>query len=122
MKLRLLAVGTKMPAWVTETFKSYNQRLPKIQQLELKEISPVPRNKSTPADKAKTMEGERILAALKPNEMLVLFDEKGYTSAMKEVILLFYSLQFFDEMAINYTICSIVYSFVDEKGVYFYPI
>ncbi len=29
MKLQLIAVGTKMPAWVTEGFTEYQRRFPK---------------------------------------------------------------------------------------------
>ena len=85
MKIRILAVGQKMPKWVSETFSNYNQRLNKSQQLELIEIPPVVRNKSTTAEKAKETEGERILSKLKASEIIVLFDEKGKSISTKEL-------------------------------------
>ena len=58
MKIRILAVGNKMPSWVSETYKNYNQRLTKNQQVELLEIPPVLRNKTTNSTKAKALEAE----------------------------------------------------------------
>ena len=40
MKLRLLAVGNKMPDWVEQGFHEYARRLPKDCTIELVEISP----------------------------------------------------------------------------------
>ena len=77
MKIRLLAVGQKMPKWVQQTFAEYNNRLNKSQQLTLVEISPVHRSKTMNADKAKIIEGQSILSALKPNEKIILLDETG---------------------------------------------
>lgn len=85
MKIRILAVGQKMPKWVSETFSNYNQRLSKNQQIELIEIPPVVRNKSITAEKAKETEGERILSKLKASEIIVLFDEKGKSITTKEL-------------------------------------
>jgi len=36
MKIKLIAVGTKMPAWVTTAFKEYQKRLPKQCELGMK--------------------------------------------------------------------------------------
>lgn len=83
MKIRLLAVGQKMPKWVQQTFNDYNQRLAKSQQIELVEISPVHRSKTTNPIKAMQTEGEHILAALKPHEKLILLDEFGKTISTK---------------------------------------
>ncbi len=77
MKIRLLAVGQKMPKWVQQTFNDYNNRLARTQQLELVEIPPVHRGKTTSPIKAKQVEGECILSALKPHEKLILLDELG---------------------------------------------
>ena len=42
MRLFLLAVGTRMPAWVTEGFAEYQKRMPPDMRLELEEI-PLPK-------------------------------------------------------------------------------
>ena len=38
MKIKLLAVGTKMPAWVTTGYQEYAKRLPADMQLQLQEL------------------------------------------------------------------------------------
>ena len=83
MKIRVLAVGQKMPKWVQQTFKEYNNRLSKSQQIELQEISPIHRSKTMNVDKAKYMEGENILAALKDSEKIIVLDEKGKSISTK---------------------------------------
>jgi 23S rRNA (pseudouridine1915-N3)-methyltransferase len=83
MKIRILAVGQKMPKWVQQTYAEYNQRLVKSQQLELIEIAPEHRSKTTSTDKAMDAEGKRILAAIKPQEKLILLDEFGKSISTK---------------------------------------
>lgn len=83
MKIRLLAVGQKMPQWVQQTFNDYNNRLVKNQQLELVEIPPVHRSKTTNPIKAMQVEGQHILSALKPHEKLILLDELGKAISTK---------------------------------------
>lgn len=77
MKIRLLAVGHKMPKWVQQTFSDYNNRLPKVQQLELVEIAPIHRSKTINTQVAMQKEADNILASIKPNETLIVLDEKG---------------------------------------------
>lgn len=83
MKIRILAVGQKMPKWVQQTYAEYNQRLSKSQQLELIEIAPEHRAKTTNRHKAMEAEGKRILSALKANEKIVLLDEYGKSISTK---------------------------------------
>ena len=46
MKINLVAVGTKMPAWVTQGFDEYSKRLPRECQLQLVEIPAAKRGKT----------------------------------------------------------------------------
>lgn len=85
MKIRLLAVGQKMPTWVKDTFNQYNIRLPRNQQIELKEIPPAHRSRSANSESGKKAEGECILSALKETERLVLLDEKGKLISTKDL-------------------------------------
>ena len=85
MKIRLLAVGQKMPKWVQQTFNDYNKRLPKNQQVELQEITPVHRSKTTNTQKAKQEEGYSIISFLKPQEKLILLDEFGTALSTKSL-------------------------------------
>lgn len=79
MRLRLLAVGTRMPAWVDEGFKEYAKRLSGDISLELVEISAGKRTKGADLARLKEQEGEALLAALKPRERVIALDVLGRT-------------------------------------------
>lgn len=76
MKVRLLAVGQKMPAWVEAGYQEYAGRMPPECRLELVEIPLAQRGKSQPVERAMRQEGERMLGALS-NEMLIALDVRG---------------------------------------------
>ncbi|MGS2743784.1 23S rRNA (pseudouridine(1915)-N(3))-methyltransferase RlmH [Halomonas sp. LS-001] len=79
MKLRMLAVGTKMPAWVDEGVETYRKRLPRDFTLEIEEIPLGQRGKNADVSKARLQESERIRARLKGDEYLVALEVKGKT-------------------------------------------
>jgi 23S rRNA (pseudouridine1915-N3)-methyltransferase len=63
VRLRLVAVGTRMPAWVDEGFKDYAARLPRECRLELREVALGRRSRGGDTSRAVADEGERLLAA-----------------------------------------------------------
>lgn len=77
MKLRLIAVGTRMPAWVETAFADYCARLPPEYGFALSEIAVTPRGKNADIARLKTAEGERILKAVPARARLVALDERG---------------------------------------------
>lgn len=77
MRFILLAVGTKMPAWVTTGFQEYQKRMPPHLKLELQEIEPVRRVSKGTTDKAKEIEAKAILAALPKRAYIIALDEHG---------------------------------------------
>lgn len=77
MKLRLLAVGTKMPAWVEHGYQEYAKRLPHDCALELVEIAPGHRAKNTSKEKAMQQEAEALKKAIRPQDHVVALDVKG---------------------------------------------
>lgn len=77
MRFILLAVGTKMPAWVTTGFTEYQKRMPAHMQLVLREIEPVRRVSKAVSDKAKEIEAKAILEALPKRAYIVALDEHG---------------------------------------------
>ena len=52
MKIQLIAVGTKMPAWVEHGFEEYRRRFPKEMPFELVEIEPGLRGKGRDPQRA----------------------------------------------------------------------
>jgi 23S rRNA (pseudouridine1915-N3)-methyltransferase len=85
MRLRLLAVGTRMPSWVDEGFGEYAKRLSGDISLELVEISAGKRTKGADLARLKEQEGEALLAALKPQERVIALDVLGRTLATEDM-------------------------------------
>ncbi|MBW3567332.1 MAG: 23S rRNA (pseudouridine(1915)-N(3))-methyltransferase RlmH [Proteobacteria bacterium] len=77
MKIRLLAVGQKMPTWVNEGYKDFATRMPPECRLDLVELPLAQRSKSRPTARAIEQEGERMLAVLSERERLVALDVRG---------------------------------------------
>lgn len=74
-RLRMLAVGTRMPGWVQTGFAEYQKRLPRDYALELREI-PLSRRAGT---QAVGEEGDALLASLAGEELVVALDVQGKT-------------------------------------------
>ncbi|GAA4892149.1 23S rRNA (pseudouridine(1915)-N(3))-methyltransferase RlmH [Ferrimonas pelagia] len=62
MKLKLIAVGTKMPGWVTTGFTEYQRRFPRDMALQLVEIPAGKRGKNADIARILEKEGEAMLA------------------------------------------------------------
>ncbi|MBB1126717.1 23S rRNA (pseudouridine(1915)-N(3))-methyltransferase RlmH [Thiospirillum jenense] len=77
MRIRVLSIGRKMPAWVNDGWMTYARRLPIECALELIEIEPVVRTRGGDHSRALTIEGERLLAALPKRAWLVALTEHG---------------------------------------------
>ena len=77
MKIHLIAVGKKMPEWINAGYAEFSKRMPPELQINLIEITPSIRNKTTPIEKNIKEEGERIQSAIPANSKLIVLDEKG---------------------------------------------
>ena len=77
MKLVILAVGNKMPDWITNGFDEYAKRMPPELRIELKEIKPEQRSSGRNAESVMAAEKQRIEAALPKNARVVALDERG---------------------------------------------
>ena len=77
MKIQLIAVGTKMPDWVTTGFNEYQRRFPKDMPLELVEIPAGKRGKNADIARILHKEGELTLAAAGKNARIVTLDIPG---------------------------------------------
>mgnify|MGYP003530496038 FL=1 len=77
MKARLIAVGERAPAWVSEGFSEYQKRLSHWLPLERTEIAPGIRGKGRDAARAQLDEGQRVIAALPKNAHVVLLEGRG---------------------------------------------
>ncbi len=77
MKIKLIAVGQKMPDWVTKAYQTYAQRLPKDCCLELIEVAAAKRSKNRLAEQWCEQEGESILKVIAKNDWVVALDVTG---------------------------------------------
>ena len=75
MRVRVIAVGTRMPAWVRGACDEYLKRLRAL-AVSLTEIEPGLRSRASPAQ-AVAQEGERLLGAVRPGDHVVVLDERG---------------------------------------------
>lgn len=77
MRIRLIAVGSKMPGWVEEGWREYIKRLPADVQLELVEIPLVTRRKNADIKRLIDQEGDAMLAKVSPGERIVTLEVTG---------------------------------------------
>jgi 23S rRNA (pseudouridine1915-N3)-methyltransferase len=77
MQITLIAVGTRMPAWVTEGYREYARRMPRECSLALTEVPLGRRGKSRPVERAVTEEGSRMLAAVSEKQRVIALDVGG---------------------------------------------
>ncbi len=91
MKIRIVALGQRMPPWVNAAFDDYARRLPREFALELLEVKPEPRERAKTVTRVLAAEAVRIAAATK-GWLVVALDERGEawtTSRLAEFLFLF---------------------------------
>lgn len=81
MKIQIITIGKTSASYLKEGIDIYLKRLHHYAKVEWKEL-PDAAAKGLAADPLKKKEGEAILQNIKPDEALILLDEKGkhYTS------------------------------------------
>jgi 23S rRNA (pseudouridine1915-N3)-methyltransferase len=77
MNIHLIAIGRKMPAWVSQGFNEYARRLPADYQLKLTEIGAKTRSKTADLKRIKEQEGQLLLAAVPNDAVIIALDEGG---------------------------------------------
>jgi len=77
MRIRLIAVGTKMPTWVNEGFEEYRKRLNQDVTLELVEIPAGKRGKNADLNRITEKEGEQMLTAVQGGDYVITLDVQG---------------------------------------------
>lgn len=76
MKLQIVAVGQRQPAWADAAVEDYLARFPADFAVTLKEVRPEPRT-GTPVERLLAAEAERLRAAVPPGHLIVALDERG---------------------------------------------
>jgi 23S rRNA (pseudouridine1915-N3)-methyltransferase len=76
MKLRIISVGHKMPAWVESACSEYIKRMPRELSIEIVEIKPEKRAAGNNAENIQAIEAKRILE-IAGKDFLIACDERG---------------------------------------------
>ena len=84
MRLTLLAVGDKLPAWAEAATADYLKRMPREARVELLTVKPEKRSGQS-ADSLKQAEAARLLDKLPANARLVALDEHGRQLSTREL-------------------------------------
>ncbi len=77
MQIHLVAVGQKMPQWVNEGYSEFAKRLPQECRLKLHEIPAGKRGKNSDIKRILQREGERMLAVLPKDCLVIALDVQG---------------------------------------------
>jgi 23S rRNA (pseudouridine1915-N3)-methyltransferase len=77
MRIHLLAVGTRLPAWQAAGVRDYLRRFPPQFELRVVEIAAARRSKAIPLQRILAEEGTRLLAAIPANARVVALDAGG---------------------------------------------
>jgi 23S rRNA (pseudouridine1915-N3)-methyltransferase len=85
LKLRVLAVGHRMPAWAEAGFNEYARRMPPHARIELVAIKPEARSAAKPVSRVLEAEEKRIRAAFPARCVRVVLDERGALLSTKEL-------------------------------------
>ena len=86
MRITVLAVGGKMPAWVGEGVAEYSKRLPRELRLDWRDLPLAQRSKKN-ADTAalREKEGDQILKAIPEGDRVVALDVRGKSWSTEEL-------------------------------------
>jgi 23S rRNA (pseudouridine1915-N3)-methyltransferase len=77
MHIHLIAVGTRMPSWISQGYEDYARRLPRECTLRLVEIPLGRRSRSQSPAQAVEEESRRMLAAIPERSLVVALDVGG---------------------------------------------
>ena len=76
MRLRVVALGHRMPPWAGEAVAEYARRLPRELAFDLVELKPAPRDRGRSVAQVLADEARRVLAACAGARIIAL-DERG---------------------------------------------
>ena len=84
MRINLIAIGKKMPDWISHGIEHYKKQLPKNYNFTITALESQTR-KSISAENTKNLEEKLILDAASGSTLLIAFDELGKQPSSKEL-------------------------------------
>lgn len=77
MRIHLIAVGSRLDAWVYQGYEEYAKRLAHECTLQLVEVPALKRGKNADIERITREEGQKLLAAIPKGARVVVLDVKG---------------------------------------------
>lgn len=77
MRLLLVAVGQRQPAWADTAYEDFAKRFPPEMRLELKAVKAEPRSAGKSTEQLMAAEAQRLEATLPKSVRRVILDERG---------------------------------------------
>ena len=84
MRINLIAIGKKMPDWISHGIEHYKKQLPKNYNFTITALESQNR-KTISAENTKNLEEKLILDAASGSSLLIAFDERGKQQSSKEL-------------------------------------
>ena len=85
MQIHLIAVGTRMPTWVTQGYNEYAQRVRGSCRLVLREIAAGKRTKGADLAQIQKDEGARCLAAVPAGSRVIALERIGQSRTTEQL-------------------------------------
>jgi 23S rRNA (pseudouridine1915-N3)-methyltransferase len=85
VRVRVIAVGTRMPAWVKSACDDYLARLKPSLNVSLQPMEAANRTAAADPGRAIAAEGRRLLEVLRPGEFVAALDERGTQLSTREL-------------------------------------
>lgn len=85
MRIHLLAIGQRMPGWVSDGYNDYAKRLPAECALKLVEIAPAQRGGNADVAQVLRKEGDKMLAAIPKDAIVIALDVRGKAWSTEEL-------------------------------------
>lgn len=84
MHIHIIAVGTRMPAWINDGFRDYADRL-RGTALRLREVEAARRTEGADVARLLADEGKRVLAAAPKNARVIALDRIGQAVSTQQI-------------------------------------
>ena len=85
MRINLIAVGKRTPAWVENSFREYSKRLPREMTVNLVEIPPAAQSSKSSIENKIKKEIKLIKSVIPKNNLVVVLDEHGKIFSSKQL-------------------------------------
>lgn len=85
MQINLIAIGTRMPAWVNDAYNDYASRLPHECSLHLTEVTAGKRTRHANLNKICIEEGQKMMSAIPKSSKVIALDMTGKPWSTEEL-------------------------------------